>query len=648
MSNRKYRRYGETPASAAPVATCRSAAFFRPQILRAALWLLVLGCGVNFAVASQGGRSGFSGNPDTNVGAVCTVCHAPDGAPVPTVHISGPTVVDAGTVNEYSVTVTGGPAVTGGVGISVSDEAGSLEPVGTDLKLLEGELTHAGPKAFSGGTTSFTFRYIAPNYDADVILYAAANSANGGLDLLGDGIATATFPVTVQNGFEPPPSPPPTPAGELDAVVFATGLSNPVAIAHADDQRLFVVERKGVIRVVDPDGDVRATPFLDISSRVESDAAEQGLLGLAFHPGYASNGYFFVYYTGNGAVGSVRSRISRFSVTGNPDIANPDSEVVVLEFAQPFANHNAGDLHFGPDGLLSIASGDGGSGGDPQNNAQNPDRLLGKILRIDVDGTPGVVDAPDCDLSGFDHYRIPPGNAYTDGPGGAGCDEIFVTGLRNPWRFSFDRLTGAMWIGDVGQASIEEIDYVPAGSSGGLNFGWRCYEGSAPFNLADCTLDYQFPVHEYTHAGGDCSVTGGFVYRGRSFPVLSGQYFFSDICRTSIRALSGPPGDLTVREVLPAGVVAFPSAFGEDASGELYVADIAQGIIYRLVAVLAPGDVDGDGDVDRDDVLRVWLARGNPADGPDDRRDVSGNGRIAWGDILLVMRNCTRPRCATE
>jgi glucose/arabinose dehydrogenase len=557
-------------------------------------------------------------------------------------------VIDAGTVEEYSVTITGGPAVSAGVGISVSDAAGSLEAIAADLLPLDGELTHSNPKSFSGGDATFSFSYRAPNYDAEVTLYAAGNSTDGGLDLAGDAIASASLAVTVQNGFEPPPPPPPPAGGELEAQQFASGLASPVAIANAGDERLFVVEQAGVIRVIQPDGNVLPTPFLDISSQVDASSSEQGLLGLAFHPNYANNGFFFVYYTWDPGPGLDRSRISRFRASADPDVASPGSEVVIMEFEQPFTNHNGGDLHFGPDGLLYIASGDGGSGGDPQNNSQTLSNLLGKILRLDVNVAPGSGAPSDCDISGFSNFSMPAGNAYSDGPGGAGCDEIFALGVRNPWRFSFDRLTGAMWIGDVGQNAVEEIDYLPAGASGGLNLGWRCYEGSAPYNLAGCSLDYLFPVHEYTREQGDCSVTGGVVYRGQSYPVLDGQYFFSDFCRPSIRALSGSPGELEVREVLPAGTLAAPAAFGEDVEGEVYVADLATGSIYRLAAVLTPGDVDGDGDVDRDDLGQIVQAFGSPASGPGDRRDVDGNGFIVRRDFLLARRNCDRPQCATE
>jgi glucose/arabinose dehydrogenase len=493
--------------------------------------------------------------------------------------------MDAGTSADYTVTLTGGPSVAGGANISVADAngliVGTLEPLDGDLQLRNGELAHTGPKPFAGGTLTFRFRYTAPNFDVGATLYVAGNSTNGGLDLLGDGVDAGTWPIGVVNGTEPPPPPPPPAANaELAAQVFATGLAAPVAIANAGDRRLFVVERAGRIRIVDQDGSVRPTPFLDITARVSATGGEMGLLGLAFHPVYGSNGYFYVYYTRDAGAGVIRSRVSRFSVSAQRGRADPDSELVLLEFEQPFLNHNGGDLHFGPDGYLYIASGDGGSAGDPLDNAQNPGRLLGKLLRIDVNG--GAGGAPDCDISGEGNYRVPASNAYSDGPGGAGCDEIYALGLRNPWRFSFDPTTGDLWIGDVGQKTLEEIDRIPAGSPGGLNLGWRCYEGTQPYNLTGCTGAYLPPVYDYTHADGSCSVTGGVVYRGTLYPKLNGTYFFTDFCRTSIRALSGTPASPPVREVLPANVVAAPSAFGTDVAGEMYLASLSAGILYRL------------------------------------------------------------------
>ncbi|HRW76953.1 MAG TPA: PQQ-dependent sugar dehydrogenase, partial [Saprospiraceae bacterium] len=294
----------------------------------------------------------------------------------------------------------------------------------------------------------------------------------------------------------------------------ANGFSLPVDIKHAGDDRLYIVEKGGRIRISDLQGNVLATPFLDIDPIVNSGANERGLLGLAFHPDYASNGHFFVNYTGNDG----DTRISRFTrSTADPDQADPMSELVLLVVDQPFSNHNAGDLAFGPDGYLYVGLGDGGSGGDPGNRSQNPKEFLGKMLRLDVDGgTP---------------YAIP-----TDNPFAGSAEtlpEIWSLGLRNPWRISFDRMTGDLWIGDVGQDQWEEVDMEPAGSPGGLNYGWRCYEGFVPFNTSGCgpANSYVPPVHVYqnTNAIG-CSITGGYVYRGSKHPTLYGKYIYTDYC----------------------------------------------------------------------------------------------------------------------
>jgi len=615
----------------------------------AALLSLAAAVAATASHASAGGRSGFSGDPSSNAGTVCTVCHTP-GAPTPLVTMGGPHVLDAGTTASFFVTLQGGPGATAGVGIAAGSGIGSLQPAGCgDLQPMDGNLTHIAPKPFSNGSATFIFNYTAPNYDTAVTLFAAGNSTNGALDLLGDGVAKTSYAITVRNGFEDPPPPEEPAQGELEATLVVSGFNQPVAIANAGDGRMFVVERGGLIRIVNGNNVIRATPFLDLTGRVDASGGEQGLLGLAFHPDYASNGYFYVYYTRDPGPGLDRSRVSRFRVsTGSAHVADATSELVLMEFEQPFANHNGGDLHFGPDGFLYIASGDGGSGGDPQDNGQKITTLLGKILRIDVNNAPGANNGPDCNVSGGTHYRIPAANAFNDGSGG-GCDEIFALGVRNPWRMAFDRQTGALWIGDVGQNLVEEIHYLPPGSAGGLNLGWRCYEGANPYNLANCTLDYLPPVHTYPHAGGACSVTGGRVYRGALFPVLQGQYFFSDFCRASIRALSGPPGGtLAAREVLPVGTLAAPSAFGEGATGELYVADMGTGSLYRLGAVLAAGDVQGDGDVDLDDVAAIAQSLGQQPGGARDRRDVDGNGVIDAADGHIASANCTRPDCAVE
>lgn len=528
------------------------------------------------AHASEFGRNGFSGSPSTNGGATCTVCHG-SGASLPQVTIAGPSIVDAGTVNEYTVTISGGPAVTAGVGISVSRFLGSLTPADSDLDIIGNDLSHAAPKAFQGGDVEFSFTWTAPPTNANVMLYAAGNSTDGQLDLLGDGVGNGALNVSVRNGSFPPPPPPPVPA-PISLDPFATGLSAPVVVTNAGDERLFVVERRGRIRIVDDSGDVSATPFLDIESRVDASSSEMGLLGLVFHPDYASNGYFYVYYTRDPGSSPVRSRVSRFAVSANSDVASQGSERVLMEFEQPASNHNAGDMHFGSDGLLYIASGDGG----PSRFGQDDDVLLGKMLRIDVDTTPGSGNGPDCEISGNNHYSIPSDNTYVDGSGGLGCDEIYATGLRNPWRFSFDRETDDLWIGDVGAGSVEEINFVLAGASGGINFGWNCYEGDQPFGNGACDDDYFFPVHAYSHAGGNCSVTGGFVYRGLDYPSLNGTYFFTDFCNTAIRAISGLPDAPVVSVALPHPSISSPSAFGEDVNGELYVLSLSRGILYRL------------------------------------------------------------------
>ncbi len=406
----------------------------------------------------------------------------------------------------------------------------------------------------------------------------------GGTDVsVSDFIGTSTRAVTVQNGSDSLPVEWPPPVSGIALDEHISGLVKPVAIAHAGDERLFVVEQAGRIRIIDEGGNLLVTPFLDIESQVDDSGSEMGLLGLAFHPDFATNGYFFVYYTQDGYPGLDRSRVSRFQVSAKRDVADAGSEQVILTFEQPFSNHNAGDLHFGSDGYLYIASGDGGSAGDPGNRAQNDQLLLGKLLRIDVDVTPGPHEGPDCDLSGNHKYQIPTDNAYTDGPGNLGCDEIYMSGLRNPWRFSFDRETGDLWIADVGQNNYEEINavrHVPG--RGGLDFGWRCYEGRAPFNLTSCNGQYFFPLQVLDHAEGNCSVIGGFVYRGSAYPDLVGHYFFTDFCNTAIRTLSGPPGAVVLSEQLPAGIITSPSTFGEDAEGELYIASLGEGRVYRV------------------------------------------------------------------
>jgi glucose/arabinose dehydrogenase len=312
----------------------------------------------------------------------------------------------------------------------------------------------------------------------------------------------------------------------ISLVPFAANLNDPVGIANAGDNRIFVLERDGIIRIVRPDGTVKATPFLDITARVDSSHTEKGLLGLAFDPNYATNGHFYVNYTSDGGDFD-HTRISRFQVSNNPDIADPNSEEILITVGQPYPNHNAGAIMFGPDGYLYITLGDGGDREDPENRAQTMTTLLGKVSRIDVgpETSNGSLRGKpsECAGSGIGNYSIPIDNPFANGSGGP-CDEIWALGLRNPWQSSFDRLTGDFFIGDVGQYKWEEIDHQPALSNGGENYGWRCYEGNHPFKTSDCSPpnNYVFPVFEYSHDFGDnCAVVAGYVYRGEKYPEMS-------------------------------------------------------------------------------------------------------------------------------
>lgn len=369
---------------------------------------------------------------------------------------------------------------------------------------------------------------------------------------------------------------------DLALETFATGLNNPVDIAHAGDNRLFVVEQAGRIKIVQSNGTVLSTPFLDISGLVLAPGDpggnnEQGLLGLAFDPNYATNGYFYVNYTrvANVSDNQGDTVIARYSVSNSdPNVADPNSEVKILVVDQPYVNHNGGDLNFGPDGYLYIGLGDGGLGGDPENRAQNGMQLLGKMLRIDVHG-----GGQPSDCGNNTNYTIPADNPFINDPGV--CNEIWHFGLRNPWRFSFDSLTGDMYIGDVGQADREEVNFQPASSAGGENWGWRCYEGSAQFNTTGCGPmgNYDFPFHEYSHASGNCSVTGGYVYRGGQYPLLYGHYLFTDYCSGQVWTAINDGG----WQVTPQGDLGNSfTSFGEGSNGEIYLAS-SNGTIYHVI-----------------------------------------------------------------
>ncbi len=360
--------------------------------------------------------------------------------------------------------------------------------------------------------------------------------------------------------------PPPPPVISLALHPVATGLTNPLYLtAPTGDSRLFVVEKPGRIRIVKA-GVLQAQPFLDLSA-VVSTGGEQGLLGLAFHPRYASNGRFVVDYTD--AAGD--THISTFKVSDNGDRADPASEQVVLVVPQPYANHNGGDVVFGPDGMLYVGMGDGGSGGDPQGHGQNSNDLLGSLLRLDIHDDGSMAIPADNPFVGQSNARAEPWNV----------------GLRNPWRFSFDRSNGDLYIADVGQDQREEVDVSTAASGGGkgLNYGWNIYEGTRCFGSASlCTgSGFVVPVLEYQHTSGACSITGGFVYRGAVLAGMQGTYFYADYCAGWVRSFRYAGGQATApanwTSLAPGGAVL---SFGQDAAGELYLMNTTT--VFRIIA----------------------------------------------------------------
>ncbi len=356
-------------------------------------------------------------------------------------------------------------------------------------------------------------------------------------------------------------------AQNLQATEVASGFTSPVYLCapDGDANRLFVVEQRGIIKII-KNGVVLGAPFLDIDA-LTNGGGERGLLGMAFHPDYDQNGRFYVSYTDT----SNRSMVREYTVSGNPDIADAGSFTDIFgPLNQPFSNHNGGCIQFGGDGMLYLGLGDGGSADDPGNRSQNPLNLLGKMLRFDVDIASPFIPA--------DNPFV--GDAST-------LDEIWSLGLRNPWRFSFDRDTGDLWIGDVGQNAWEEVDFEPAGA-GGRNYGWRCMEGTSCTGLSGCTcndIELTDPVHEYGHAAG-CSITGGYRYRGQQMTDFVGRYFFTDYCAGTVWSfdfagsvksdLQDHTGDLAI----PGGEN--PTSFGEDGLGELYIVDAAGGQIWRI------------------------------------------------------------------
>ncbi|HEX2224947.1 MAG TPA: PQQ-dependent sugar dehydrogenase [Thermoanaerobaculia bacterium] len=363
--------------------------------------------------------------------------------------------------------------------------------------------------------------------------------------------------------------------GQFFATVpVVNGLSSPIGVTNAGDgsNRLFVVEQRGRVRIV-RNGALVAMPFLDISGKVGpcgTSCDERGLLGLAFHPDYETNGFLYVFYT---RVSDGDIVIARYQVSADPNDADETTEQILLIIDHPRTNHNGGHLAFGPDGFLYAATGDGGGGGDPDGNGQNINTLLGKILRLDV-------SSDDFPADPNRNYRIPAGNPFA-GPT-VGADEVWAYGLRNPWRFSFDRQTGDLYIGDVGQDFWEEIDLQPAGSAGGLNYGWNCREGAHPFNGCTATAGLTDPVMEYSSGSGsgNCSVTGGYVFRGQPAGSFSGRYFFADLC--SGRIWSGRQTGGTWSYRLEEDTSFSVTSFGEDEQGRLYFTDFNQSSLRRI------------------------------------------------------------------
>lgn len=374
-------------------------------------------------------------------------------------------------------------------------------------------------------------------------------TAVAGLGLLTAGSAAAQAPLTTE--------------------LFVSGLQNPTDLTFApgDPSRIFVIEQAGRVRVVE-NGTLLATPFLNINPEVAS-GGERGLLGLAFHPDYANNGRFFVSYTNN----SGNSRVAEYTVSSNPNVANPTRVQFISQVNQDFSNHNGGCIKFGPDGKLYFGLGDGGSGNDPNGRAQNGQSLLGKMLRYDVD-----IAAP----------FIPSDNPFLSN--GSIRNEIYHLGLRNPWRFTFDRATGDMWIADVGQNQREEVDFIPAGQAG-LNLGWRCKEGTRCTGLSGCSctnttlLD---PIQEYNHGQG-CSITGGMIYRGNAIPSLQGTYFYADYCSNRIWSIEYDGSsvqnftDRTIELRPTSGSISSISSFGEDHDGEVYIVTQSGGRIWKII-----------------------------------------------------------------
>ncbi len=438
-------------------------------------------------------------------------------------------------------------------------------------------------------------------------------------------------------------------ATPLTTVQVASGLTRPIFVTHApgDFSKVYIIEKAGVIKTLDLAGGTVAV-FLDINAIVGGGTtanSEQGLLGLAFHPDFQTNGFFYVNYTNN----SGNTVVERRTVDLGTGLPIGGSENPVLNVAQPASNHNGGWLGFGPDGYLYIGMGDGGGGCDQfgtMGNGQNTNTLLGKMLRIDV-------DTDDFPASPSFNYGIPPTNPFAGQAGFRG--EIWAYGLRNPWRNSFDRETGDLWIADVGQLQREEVNFQPAASTGGENYGWRCREGFAASSVSGCSTTgcaapsaYIDPILDYTHAGGRCSITGGYVYRGCAMPDMHGTYFYADFCSTTIWSTTytggvlGPIVDRTA-ELDPPGTLAIAgiTSFGEDAYGEIYICDQTGGEVFKIVpAAGVMTDCNENNIEDACEIVSGMAADDNMNGIPDDCEktpgcpgDITGPGGVPDGQV---------------
>ncbi|MCA9305432.1 MAG: PQQ-dependent sugar dehydrogenase [Phycisphaerales bacterium] len=472
-------------------------------------------------------------------------------------------------------------------------------------------------------------------------------------------------------------------ATPMTSVRVASGLTRPIFLTHApgDFTQVYIIEKQGIIKTMDLSSGTIAT-WLNIDALVgggTSTNSEQGLLGLAFHPDFANNGYFYVDYTNN----SGSTQIERRTVDLGTGAVIPGSEQSVHLFSQPEANHNGGWIGFGPDGYLYVGTGDGGGACDQHGtsgNGQNGNSFLGKMLRIDVNGD-------DFPANATKNYAIPPSNPFV-GVGGF-LGEIWAYGLRNPWRNSFDRETGDLWMGDVGQGAREEVNFQPASSTGGENYGWRCREGFGASSLSGCSTTgcaggvFDDPILDYTHASGRCSITGGYVYRGCAMPDMQGNYFYADYCSSTIWSVTydgstlGPIVDRTSELVPDIGSIASITSFGEDAFGEIYICDQNGGEIFKIVPAggvmtdcnsnniedaceilsgmamdanmngiidsceppACPGDIDMSGGVDVDDLNQILSAFGTSV-GMGDPRDLANNdGFVDVDDLNVVLAN---------